>query len=130
MGFGAAWSLQGHRLLKMELNNANERITLQRTARTTLESYMSRVGAAQVAAQNRAGILASERNTARLAVDSLRDTAAAAVRTSSQSLDACNTNAATESELLAVCADRYIDVAGKAQGHYSDIQTLTAAWPK
>ena len=130
MGFGAAWQLQGHRLLKLELEQSNGRIAQQRAARATLESYMSRVNTAQIAAQNRAGVLAAERNTARLAVDGLRDAAAAAMRTSSQSLDACNTNAATQAELLAVCADRYIDVAATAQGHYSDTQTLMAAWPK
>lgn len=33
-------------------------------------------------------------------------------------------------DLFLQCSSRYIDLAGKADGHASDVQTLMSAWPK
>ena len=128
--FFGAWKLQDGNITKLQLEQANERISKQRAARATLERSVAQVGAAQAQAATLAQSLAVDRERSRVAAGGLRDAASAAVRTASESLAACNANAATQSELLAQCADRYSELAGKADGHVNDIKTLIASWPK
>lgn len=68
---------------------------------------------------------------AHVAADSLRaqltDTAR---RMSSLAPAACVDTGTALTELLAQCADRYTDLAAKADRHVSDLQTLMGSWPK
>jgi len=130
MGFGAAWKLQGHQLTKQELNHANERIAIARANRAALERNQNAVLAAQNNATARVVVLRRELAAAHGAVGGLRDDIDVAMRAANTSLDACTITARTAGELLAVCADRYTDMAGKAQGHVSDVRTLVEGWPK
>jgi len=130
IGFWGGWQLQGHNLVKLQLEQTNERISQQRVARATLERSVAQVSAAQAQAATLAQSLAVDRERSRVAAGGLRDAASSAVRAASESLAACNANATTQSELLAQCADRYSDLAGKADGHVNDIKTLIASWPR
>lgn len=129
-GFALAWQLQGHQITKQKLEHTNERIAIQRTARATIERTTSAVIQAQNAATARIAVLRRDADAARAAADGLRNDLDAAVRFAATSADACNLAAATTAELLGVCGDSYRELAAKADGHVSDIKTLTEAWPK
>lgn len=65
------------------------------------------------------------------ASSSLRDTIAAFNRSNSTaSTQALIERAAAASSLLGDCADRYRNVAEKADRHSSDVKTLTDSWPR
>jgi hypothetical protein len=129
-GFGAAWQLQAHQITKLKLEHTNERIEIQRAARIVADRASTAVIVAQNNATNRVSVLRRELDSARGTASGLRDEIDVAMRASATSIDACAIAARTSGELLAVCADRYTELAGKAQGHVSDIRTLVEAWPK
>lgn len=128
--FWGAWQLQDGNITKLQLEQANERISQQRAARATLERSVAQISSAQAQAATLAQSLAIDRERSHVATSGLRDTASSAVRAASESLAACNANATAQSELLAQCANRYSELAGKADGHVNDIKTLIASWPK
>lgn len=88
-----------------------------------------------IEAQN-AAIERNKKNQAAIAAaraesDSLRgDLAAAKSKLSSASADAVRNYAATVSDILGECSQRYTAVAGKADGHAGDVMLLQEAWPK
>jgi hypothetical protein len=129
-GFALAWNLQAHQITKMELTHANERISIQRAARATIERTSNAVIKAQNDAAGRVAVIKRNADSLRVSVDGLRDDLDVTARAAATSIDACTVAARTTSELLAVCADRYSELAGKAEGHVSDIRTLVDAWPK
>lgn len=76
--------------------------------------------------------LQTERNRARAAADSLRHQARAAasrIRLPDTPANAVTEYALTQGELLTACGERYKELAGEADGHRLDVQTLRAAWP-
>jgi hypothetical protein len=129
-GFGLAWNLQAHQITKLNLEHANERISIQRAARATIERTSNAVIKAQNDAAGRVAVIKRNADSLRVSVDGLRDDLDVTARAAATSIDACTVAARTTSELLAVCADRYSELAGKAEGHVSDIRTLVDAWPK
>jgi len=129
-GFGLAWRLQTATINTMELEQANERISLQRAARATIERQQSAVSLAQAAAVQRRRDLDAVRRDSESALDGLRNATAAAVRAASESLDACNRVVATHGTILAECSGTLQKVAGDADQCFSDIQTLEESWPK
>ncbi|OIN94194.1 MAG: hypothetical protein AUJ20_01365 [Comamonadaceae bacterium CG1_02_60_18] len=128
-GFGLAWRLQTATIDQMELEQANERISLQRAARATMERQQSAVVTAQNAAAERRRALAIVRRDGDAALVGLRDATAAAMRAASESLDACNRVVATHGDILAECSSTLQKVAGDADQCISDTKTLIEAWP-
>ncbi len=129
-GFALAWQLQAHQITKLTLEHANERIEIQRAARVVADRASTAVIVAQNNATNRVSVLRRELDSARGTASGLRDDIDVAMRASATSIDACAIAARTSGELLAICADRYIDVAGKAQGHVSDYRAVVEACQK
>ena len=130
LGFGAAWQIQGHFLIKQELTHANERISLQRATRAALERNTTAVIQAQNAAAARVAVVKRESDAVRTAADSLRDTLDVTQRAAATSIDACNRHSATVSQLLVESATVNRELATACDGHISDLKTLMAAWPK
>jgi len=129
-GFGLAWRLQTATINQMELDNANQRISLQRAARATIERQQTAVVTAQNAAAKRRRAINAVRRDGDAALVGLRDATAAAMRAASESLDACNRVVATHGTILAECSGTLQKVAGDADQCISDIQTLTETYPK
>jgi regulator of protease activity HflC (stomatin/prohibitin superfamily) len=129
-GFALAWRLQTATITQMELESANERISLQRTARATLERSIAQAAGAQRGAADRATNIRRAAAAAVAELDGLRVQSAATLRAAASNLDACLIDATAKTELLTQCATRYTDVAAAADGHASDIKTLTEAWPR
>ena len=129
MGFGAAWQIQGHFILKTELAAKDERINQQRVARATSERYSAALAQAQNAAQARRTVIAAsvDRNGAGLI--GLRHTADS-VRSSATTDSARDAYADAVTELFDQCGQALVRVAGEADGHVSDKQTLMVAWPR
>jgi hypothetical protein len=128
-GFAAAWQLQAHQIVKLELTHANERISLQHAARQATERYMSQVSAAQANAQTRRVAIQRDADSATGELDSLRTQSAATLRSATENAAACIADATAKTELLALCAGRYSGMAATADGWRSDAMTLVDAWP-
>jgi hypothetical protein len=130
IGFGAAWQIQGHFLIKQQLGQANERISLQRAARTTLERTLATQQAAQVNAAARGVALRESDAATRAELEQLRNSTQTFVRAAAATPNACPDTAATLAGLLDTMAIAGGELADKAGRHVSDIQTLTEAWTK
>ena len=128
LGFGAAWQIQGHFLIKKDLEQANERIAIQRAARATIERTTSAVIQAQNAAAHRAVVLRRDADAARAGLDGLRQSADTALRAAASGLDACNAVVAAYGVVLAEGGAFIQDVARAADQCLSDHQTLKDAW--
>ena len=128
-GFGLAWRLQTATINQMELDNANQRISLQRAARATVERQQSAVVTAQNAAVERRRALVIVRRDGDAALVGLRNATAAAMRAASESLDACNRVVSTHGDILAECSSALQKVAGDADQCFSDIKLMQDAWP-
>lgn len=129
-GAALAWQLQAHQIVKLELEQSNERMSIQRAARATLERNMSQNAAAQVAAANR-GI--RNRVAAGVASDvgnGLRLTTAAAVRAVTDDPAACSDTAAALGAVFNEAVGELQTLAATCDRHVSDIQTLTESWQK
>lgn len=126
---GAAWHVQGTRITQMELDHANERIATQHAARSALERSLSRLSTAQAQAQSRARVGAAELDANAAGLIGLRNTSAS-VRAAATTPDASAAYAAAVSELFERCGQELVRVAGQADGHASDVKTLTEAWPQ
>jgi len=88
---------------------------------------------AQNEAKKREIALRADVQHARDALDSLRhaaDVRRAAYRLTGVPPSASTDAADTAIDLLLQCSERYTNLAAKADGHVSDIKTLTDAWPK
>ena len=130
VGFGGAWQLRGHQITKLELSHAQERIEIQRAARIVADRASTAVIVAQNNATARVAVIRRELDSVRTTAVGLRDEIDVAMRAANTSHDACAVAARTSGELLAICADRYIDMAGKAQGHVSDYRAVVEACQK
>lgn len=130
LGFGAAWQIQGHFLIKQQLGQANERIQLQRTARATLERALTTQQTAQVNAAARGVSLRESAAAGRTELERLRQSTGAAVRAATATPATCPDTAIALGGLLDTVADAGAELADKAGRHVSDIQTLTEAWTK
>lgn len=129
-GFGLAWQLQAGNISDINLERANERISIQRTARATIERTTGAVIAAQNAAANRAVVLRRDADAARTAADGLRDDIDVASRAAATSLDACHLTATAYGRLLIASTAAYRELAEVCDRHVQDVRTLTDAWPK
>lgn len=75
-----------------------------------------------------ANVAAADR--VRVAADGLRDTSRSSVQTARESQPACVVSATAHAELFGECRSALTELAGKAQGHATDVKTLIEAWPK
>jgi len=128
-GFGLAWQLQGHAILKLQLEHKDERIQIQRNARLALERSLAQVSTAQASATIRANRTASERVTTDNALVGLRDTSAATVRAATESLSTCTATLATYDIIFGECTQRLTKVAGEADQCVSEVILLHDSWP-
>ena len=115
--------------LERSISQANEA-----SAATALADNQ-RVRAAEEAANSRVRALAADRASANTELARLRDalavyTAPSGLTGKAGSLAPTLDTADPLPDLLVQCSSRYSELAGKADGHASDVQTLMAAWPK
>jgi len=129
-GFGLAWNLQAHQITKLTLEHANERISIQRAARATIERTSNAVIQAQNAAAGRVAVIKRNADSLLVSVDGLRDDLDVTRRAAASTIDACNYHAATVSKLLVESASLNRELATACDGHSSDVRTLMEAWPK
>lgn len=116
---------------KLQKDHATAVTKAVEEARADEQRYRKGVENALAQAQKR---LVSERaaaDRARLERDGLRhELAASRDKIPDATRDSLNQYAATLSGLFDQCAASYSDLARQAQGHASDVRTLTDAWPK
>ena len=129
-GFVVAWQLQAHQIVKQELNHANERISIQRAARSALERNTGAVIKAQNDAAARVAVIKRESDATRASADGLREQIDITQRASATSIDASTRYAIALGGLLNQCAARYRELGDQATGHVSDLRTLMDAWPR
>jgi hypothetical protein len=138
IGFGMAWNLQGLKLDVLEIEFAQYRNDVEQNAvaakRAAMEQenrWRMEIENARINAQAREMRLKKEFAAAQSAVGGLRnDLATLRARLATSPEDACINTAAALGELLAQCSEDYRAMAEAADGHASDVQTLTEAWPK
>ena len=129
LGFGAAWQLQGHFILKTELEQANARIERDRAYRAQAERHIATVAATQASAAKRVAAMAGVSDSNRTELQRLQSQSAESLRAAAGSLDACLASAHALSVVSNQCADSYSTLARDADQCFSDLQTLTEAWP-
>lgn len=120
IGFGTAWKMQDATITQMNLEAAHEVIEAQLEARDATEQRVAAVAKAEVNAQTRIRVVATERSSADSLGDGLRVTTAETVRASSEDSAACAVHAATLGVVFDACAKELIDVSGKADEWVSE----------
>ncbi|MDD3965325.1 MAG: hypothetical protein PHD99_04755 [Candidatus Moranbacteria bacterium] len=129
-GFGVAWEWQASNIDQINLERKDEIISQQRTARATIERATNSLVAAQNKATDRAILLRRNDDLSRSALDSLRESSAAAVRAAANDLAACNRIAAAQSAVLNEGGELLQEVSRDADQCFSDLQLTQEAWPK
>jgi preprotein translocase subunit SecF len=129
-GFALAWQLQTGNIAKLELEQKDERISIQRAARTTLERSMSQVAAAQAASANRNVRVRVDSDRAGNAGNGLRLASTSAVRAAEDFTDACRAVIAAYDTVVATGSGLLREVARAADQCDSDLQLIQEAWPK
>lgn len=130
MGFGAAWQVQSGRMDSLKLEAQSVRIAKDRAYRARAERHIETVAATQARAAKRVADMAGVSDSNRTELQRMQSQSADSLRAAAGSLDACLASAHALSVVSNQCADSYSTLARDAQGHVSDIQTLTEAWPK
>ena len=130
MGFGAAWQIQAGRMDSFKLEQKDERIQRDRAYRAQAERHIATVATTQASAAKRVAAMAGVSDSNRTELQRLQSQSAESLRAAAGSLDACLASANALSVVSNQCADSYSTLARDAQGHVSDLQTLTEAWPK
>lgn len=130
VGFGGAWSLRGHQIDKLKLEQANERIAIQRAARQTLERATSQNAEAQTSARKRDVRVRVDSDRSRNAAGGLRIATEATVRTAEADPSTCNSIIAAYSAVATASSDFIERVARDADQCHSDLTLMTEAWPK
>lgn len=104
---------------------------LERTYRQREQAMNQQLQKAQYEADQREIALRTTADAAAASVGSLRnELTAARSRLSAATTEACRATASAALELLGTCADEYRSVAAAADGHASDVEALTEAWPR
>ena len=129
MGFGAAWQIQGHFILKTELAAKDERINQQRVARATSERYSAALSKAQTDAQARRTVIAAAVDSNGAVLIGLRHTADS-VRSSATTDAARDAYGDAITKLFDQCSETLVRVAVEADGHVSDKAALIESWPR
>ncbi len=128
------WQVQGWRLGE-EINGikAQHASAVAASAQSALrltEIYRENADAAVRQAEARAAQNKRDADGLRAQLDGLRgDLATVPDRIRSATREAVDQYATTASVVFDQCVRRYSEVAGAAQGHSADVQTLMDAWP-
>lgn len=130
LAFGSAWQIQSWRADAKEKDRAEQRITDQQATFKAFERDQNKVITAQSDAMRRVVVLRRDASAARTELDGLRSANSDALRAAATGRDACLERAATYGQLLSASAAAYQELAGKADGHVSDVKTLVQAWPQ
>lgn len=94
-------------------------------------TWQKQLDEAQHAAKHRETKLRENMAAARATNHGLHDTLAELRRRlPASATDACAATADTLGILFGACSKRLVELADQADGHASDVQTLTEAWPK
>jgi hypothetical protein len=126
-GFGGGWAVNGWRIN----SNAQEQELVQvRFSAAADVRRLDNALAAQDKATARTAALRRDADALRGSVNSLSSFTAETMRAAHTSFAACTVRVDTLGELLDASTEAYRDLAGEADRHTSDIQTLRDAWPK
>lgn len=134
VGFGGGWKTQGWRLggqlAKQEAAHASAVASANKAALRLTEIYQENANAAVRKAEARSAKNKRDTDGLRDELDGLRgDLATVPDRIRNASREAVDQYANTASLVFDQCVRRYSEMAGAAQGHASDVQTLMDAWP-
>ncbi|MDR6768603.1 ABC-type transporter Mla subunit MlaD [Acidovorax delafieldii] len=129
-----AWQVQGWRLggqlAKQEAAHASAIASANQAALRLTEIYQENANAAVRKAEARSAQNKRDADGLRDELDGLRGVLATVPdRIRNASREAVNQYANTASLVFDQCIRRYSEMAGAAQGHASDVQTLMDAWP-
>lgn len=129
-----AWQAQAWRMathisaLRAEYADVVRRA--EEEARSAEQAINTKYQGAINAATTRESVLRRHATAARSESDRLREQLASAnVRIASAAATAVAEYAAATNELFADCSRSYQKLAGQADGHATDVRTLTEAWP-
>lgn len=129
------WTAQGWKLgeenaeLRAQYATEAQEATQRELRKTAL--YKEQSDAALRKAEARAAQNKRDADSLRDQLDGLRgDLATVPDRIRNATREAVDQYATTASVVFDQCVRRYSEVAGAAQGHASDVQTLMDAWPK
>ena len=130
----AAWFFQDNRytaeLAGLRLEHADAVIKATSTLRAEQHAITTKYEGALNAARARETFLRRDTDAARAESDSLREQLSYAARRIADAPPAAVAEyATTVGELLSVCSRERTLFAEKADGHASDVRTLTEAWP-
>lgn len=130
IGYGTASHFGQVKITEMELAHANERIAIQRAARSKLEGYQASVVAAQDEAARRVAVLQRDLDNSRKSSGGLRDASTAAVRASADSPTSCSHITNAYDVMVAESLDFIREVAEAADRCDIERQALMKAWPR
>lgn len=128
--FGGAWQIQDWRYGAREAAHEQQKLADQQRAAAAAIRQSEAVIAAQSAAAARVATMRRDADGARAALVSLHDAADAAMRSAETSHAACIVTADAERVVLGQCSESYRSLAEVADGHASDVKTLTDACPR
>jgi hypothetical protein len=128
------WNVQGWRLgeqiAQKDAVHASEVASANKAALQLTEIYRENADAALRKAEARSAQNKRDADSLHSELDRMRgDLAAVPDRISNATREAVDQYAATASVVFDQCVRRYSEVAGAAQGHSADVQTLMDAWP-
>lgn len=132
---GGVWQYQANKYERMLAEQRTEYATAQVRALEIAHADTIRLRdqaqAAAAAATTRLQRLSADRDRLRAAADGLRgDLATAALRLPDATPDAVIEYATALDSVFLDCTARYEQLATKADGHASDVQTMIESWPK
>lgn len=129
-GFGAGWQIQAWRQNEKEKDHAEQKLVEVRQSAAADIRRLDNTITAQRAATAREVALRRDRDSSRSELERLRSAIADTVPTTSDAPASCIERADPARQLLAACATELQSVAGAADRHASDAQSLMDAWPK
>jgi hypothetical protein len=130
VGFGSAWQIQSLRADSKELEHAESQITLQADARKLDQARASALAAAQAAGAARQIDLRRDADRSRADLAGLRVASERALSAARADPAACAVTADAQAIVLSECGAELQTLAGIADRHASDAQTLMDAWPR
>lgn len=134
LAFGGAWQVQGWRYGKqiadIKTQHSDAIASSAKSALKLTEIYRENANAAVRKAEARSAQNKRDADSLRDELDGLRgDLATVPDRIRSATREAVDQYATTASVVFDQCSRRYSEMAGAAQGHAADVETLMDAWP-
>ena len=129
-GFGLAWQIQGHNIIKLKLEQADERISIQRSARASIERATGQVTKAQNDAAARTTVARTDAGSAAASGNGLRDTSSTTVRATAADSTANSAIIAAYDNILSESIGAIREMANDADQCVIERQALIQAWPR